>query len=152
MQFLIMNVWNQIIPYVHCMLDLVALSKGIHDVSFNRPASRGSFGQSPLPTTDVINQLNCSLEQSLNQSWIFYNYTATPSAPSHISTTGSSSYASNPNKAVITINARTTEVRQNEKTVLVLLHTTSSLLSERECLMFGHCYCLLSLIFIVFQW
>lgn len=86
------------------------LSKGIHDVSFNRPASRGSFGQSPLPTSDVIHQLNSSLEQSLNQSWIFYNYTVTASAPTGVPASETSSFASNPNKAILTIDARSTEV------------------------------------------
>lgn len=92
------------------VLCILALGKGLHDVSFNRPASRGSFGQSPLPQMEVLNQLNCSLDQSLNQSWIFYNYTAAPTIPVLSSIESKPSYANNPNKAVLTIDARTTEV------------------------------------------
>ena len=87
------------------------VSKGIHDVSFSRPVSRGSFGVSPLPAVDVVNHLNSSLEQSLNQSWIFYKYTATSSAPKLPVNDGTALSSSvNPNKAVVTINPRTTEV------------------------------------------
>lgn len=80
---------------------------GLNDVSFTRPISRGSFGQSPLPaSSSVINPLSCSIDQSLNQSWIFYNYTTAADS----SLRDNSTYAANPNKAVVTVNARTTEV------------------------------------------
>lgn len=90
---------------------VTAMSKGIHDVSFSRPMSRGSFGVSPLPAVDVVNHLNNSnsLDQSLNQSWIFYQYTATSSAPK-IPADDTPNSPTNPNKAVVTISPRTTEV------------------------------------------
>ncbi|XP_067938183.1 PAS domain-containing serine/threonine-protein kinase-like [Watersipora subatra] len=95
---------------------LAAIGKGVHDVSFSRPASRGSFGVSPLPPTDVASHLNASHEQSLNQSWIFYKYTATSgaSSPESQSLTESAPptdpFPINPNKSVVTINPRTTEI------------------------------------------
>lgn len=92
------------LAYILCFI-------GMNDVSFDCPGSRGSFDlHSPLPASSVINQLNCSMEQSLNKSWMFYNYTATTTNIASSSQSGTGTYVSNPNKAIVTINARTTEV------------------------------------------
>lgn len=83
---------------------------GINDVSFSRPVSRGSFGgpSTPVSTLAVTNQLNCSMDQSLNQSWMFYQYTRDTDFYFEKTNTP----VTNPNKAIITINARTTEVSE----------------------------------------
>lgn len=77
---------------------ITSLGDGLNDVSFTPGLSRGSFGvgaPAELPP-------NLSLEQS----WAFYNYIGGgPTGLEFMNT------VRNPNKAVVTINARNSEVR-----------------------------------------
>ncbi|KAF6020786.1 PASK [Bugula neritina] len=108
---------------------------GIQDVSFNRPISRGSFTKSPMPAADVLNKMNQSLDQSLSQSWLFSKYTSTPtsSTPSGYNADSKTSYyASNPNKAVVTIHPKTTEILMaNDMACELFGYADEDLLNEK---------------------
>ena len=77
------------IPYLMHSVSLLSLSgEGLRDVSFRGPAPRRSFSPEPC----------------LDQSWGLYNFLDGEASGSY---TGS---VRNPNKAVLTIESRTTKV------------------------------------------
>ena len=69
---------------------------GLNDVSFTAGHSKGSFSVTPDP----------SLSTSLGESWSFYKYIGGGQTGVAFPTT-----VRNPNKAIVTINAKTSEVK-----------------------------------------
>lgn len=85
-----------IMSYLDCSLIYVLLlstGTGMNDVSFAAAASRGSFANNP------------ELSSSLGDSWAFFNYVGDAQGCTNFPST-----VRNPNKAIVTIDAKTSEV------------------------------------------
>ena len=68
---------------------------GLNDVSFSAGMCKGSFSVTPDP----------AMSTSLGESWSFYNYVGGGQGGVKFPTT-----VKNPNKAIVTVNAKTSEV------------------------------------------
>ena len=90
------------------VVEVVFIGNGLNDVSFTAGQSRGSFA--PISALDQLPP------QDLDQSWSYYNYIGGGQSGIVFPTS-----VKNPNKAIVTIDAKSSEVKY--KMVFVELHT-----------------------------